>query len=132
VFVSCMQTFRASRQESNDLSEANLFIANLNWVISFLCSELWSLIRFVSSSMSPEISKTPSLPNLIKWHLPHELGRSHNSLAVALRSTHYINVELEPNANLVPKSGTILRYLFAGSLGTMFIYNTQTPGIHGS
>jgi hypothetical protein len=132
VFVSCIQTFRASRQESNDLSEANLFITNLNWLISFLCSELWSLIRFVSSSMSPDISKTPSLPNLIKWHLPHELGRSHNSITVALRSTHYINVELEPNANLVPKSGTILRYLFPGSLGTMFIYNTQTPGIHGS
>jgi hypothetical protein len=65
VFVSCMQTFKASRQESNDLSEAKLFIADLNWMISFFCSELWSLIRFVSSSMSREISGTAPLPNLI-------------------------------------------------------------------
>ena len=60
-----MQTFRASRQESNDLSEANLFIADLNWIMSIFCSELWSLIKFVSSSMSAEISDTLSLPNLV-------------------------------------------------------------------
>ncbi len=65
MFVSCMQTFRASRQESNDLSEANLFIADLNWIMSIFCSELWSLIKFVSSSMSAEISDTLSLPNLV-------------------------------------------------------------------
>ena len=65
MFVSSMQTFRASRQESNDLSEANLFIADLNWIMSIFCSELWSLIKFVSSSMSAEISDTLSLPNLV-------------------------------------------------------------------
>jgi hypothetical protein len=65
VFVSCIQTFKASRQESNDLSEANLFIADLNWMMSFFCSELWSLIKFASSSTSAEISDTPTLSNLI-------------------------------------------------------------------
>lgn len=94
MFVSCIQTFRASRHESNDLSEANLFIADLNWMISLLCSELWSLIRFASSSMSPEMSKAPSLRNLINEHLPHELGRSHNSKTLA-GVPYYINVELE-------------------------------------
>jgi len=65
VFVSCIQTFKASRQESNDLSEANLFIADPNWMMSFFCSELWSLIKFASSSTSAEISDTPTLSNLI-------------------------------------------------------------------
>lgn len=65
MFVSCIQTFKASRQESNDLSEANLFIADLNWMMSFFCSELSSLIKFASSSTSAEISDTPTLPNLI-------------------------------------------------------------------
>lgn len=65
MFVSCIQTFKASRQESNDLSEANLFIADLNWMMSFFCSELWSLIKFASSSTSAEISDTPILSNLI-------------------------------------------------------------------
>ena len=65
MFVSCIQTFKASRQESNDLSEANIFIADLNWKMSFFGSELWSLIRFASSSTSAEASGTPSLPNLI-------------------------------------------------------------------
>lgn len=65
MFVSCIQTFKASRQESNDLSEANLFIADLNWMMSFFCSELWSLIKFASSSTSAEISGTPTLSNLI-------------------------------------------------------------------
>lgn len=65
MFVSCIQTFKASRQESNDLSEANLFIADLNWIMSFFCSELWSLIKFASSSTSAEISDTLALSNLI-------------------------------------------------------------------
>lgn len=65
MFVSCIQTFKASRQESNDLSEANLFIADLNSMTSFFCSELWSLIKFASSSTSAEISDTPTLSNLI-------------------------------------------------------------------
>ena len=65
MFVSCIQTFKASRQESNDLSEANLFIADLNWMMSFFCSELWSLIKFASSSTSAEISDMPSMPNLV-------------------------------------------------------------------
>lgn len=65
MFVSCIQTFKASRQESNDLSEANLFIADLNWMMSFFCSELSSLIKFASSSTSAENSDTPTLSNLI-------------------------------------------------------------------
>ena len=65
MFVSCIQTFKASRQESNDLSEANLFIADPNWMMSFFCSELCSLIKFASSSTSAEISGTPTLSNLI-------------------------------------------------------------------
>ncbi len=66
MFVSCIQRFKASRQESNDLSEANRSIADLNWKMSFFCSELWSLIRFASSSTSAEISFTSLTPNLIK------------------------------------------------------------------
>lgn len=65
MFVSCIQTFKDSRQESNDLSEANLFIADLNWMMSFFCSELWSLIKFASSSTSAEIFDTSTLSNLI-------------------------------------------------------------------
>lgn len=61
MFASCIHVFRASRHDSKDLSDANLFIADLNWAISFFCSLLWSLIKFESSSTSTEIPK-PSFP----------------------------------------------------------------------
>lgn len=72
MFVSWIQIFKASTQESNDLSDANLFSADSNWMMRLFCSELWSLIRFASSSTSAEISGIPSLPNLIKGNRPQE------------------------------------------------------------
>jgi hypothetical protein len=74
VFVSWIQIFKASMQESNDLSDANLFSADSNWMMRSFCSELWSLIRFASSSTSADISGVPSLPNLIKGNQPQEQG----------------------------------------------------------
>jgi hypothetical protein len=74
VFVSWIQILKASTQESNDLSDANLFSADSNWMMRSFCSELWSLIRFASSSTSADISEVPSLPNLIKGDQPPEQG----------------------------------------------------------